>query len=138
MNRIQPGTSTSIAMATARLLLYGIIVPLTVVVWATVWVLSRPGVILMIPLYFLTLILVAAVLSISLIISVIAISMSGLVFILGGVGSILYLDNPAIGITAILIGVCVQYELPRREGRRREDQIGYLIRMLRPLTRIDP
>ena len=44
MNRIQPGTSTSIAMATARLLLYGIIVPLTVVVWATVWVLSRPGV----------------------------------------------------------------------------------------------
>ena len=138
MNRIQPGTSTSIAMATARLLLYGIIVPLTVVVWATVWVLSRPGVILMIPLYFLTLILVAAVLSISLIISVIAISMNGLVFILGGVGSILYLDNPAIGITAILIGVCVQYELHRRERRRREEQIGYLIRMLRPLTRIDP
>ena len=48
------------------------------------------------------------------------------------------LDNPAIGITAILIGVCVQYELHRREGRRREEQIGYLIRMLRPLTRIDP
>ena len=88
MNRIQPGTSISIAMATARLLLYGVIVPLTVVVWATVWVLSRPGIILMIPLYFLTLVLVAAVLSISLIISVIAISMSGLAFILGGVGSI--------------------------------------------------
>ena len=52
----------------------------------------------------------------------------------GGFG----LRNPAIGITAILIGVCVQYELHRREGRRREEQIGYLIRMLRPLTRIDP
>ena len=132
MNRIQPGTSTSIAMATARLLMYGIVVPLTVVVWATVWLLSRPGVVLMIALYFLTLVLVSAVLSIPLIVSVIAISMSGLVFILGGVGSILYLDNPAIGITAIVIGVCLQYELHRREGRRREEQLGYLIRMLQP------
>ena len=138
MNRIQPGTSSSIAMATALLLLYGIIVPLTVVIWATAWVLSRPGVILMIALYFLTLVLVAAVLSIPLIISIVVISMSGLVFILGGVGSILYLDNPAIGITAIVIGVCVQYELHRREGRRREEQLGYLIQMLRPQTRIDP
>ncbi len=138
MNRIQPGTSASIAMATARLLLYGIIVPLTVVVWATAWVLSRPAVILMIALYSLTLVLVAAVLSIPSIISVIAISMSGLVFILGGVGSILYLDNPAIGITAIVIGVCVQYELHRREGTRREEQLGYLIRMLRTQSRIAP
>ena len=93
-NRIQPGASASIAMATARLLLYGIIVPLTIVVWATVWVLSRPGVILLTALCFLTLVLAAAVLSIALIISVIAISMSGLVFIIGGLGSILYLDNP--------------------------------------------
>ena len=138
MNRIQPGASMSIAMPTARLLLYGIIVPLTVVVWATVWVLSRPGVILLIALCFLTLVLAAAVLSIALIISVIAISMSGLVFIIGGLGSILYLDNPVLGITAIVIGVCVQYELHRREGRRREEQLGYLIRMLRPQTRIDP
>ncbi len=138
MNRIQPGTSTSLAMATARLLLYGIIVPLTVVVWATVWVLSRFGAILMIALYFLTLVLVSTALSISVVISIFAISMSGLVFILGGVGSILYLDNPAIGITAIVIGVCVQYELQRREGRRREEHLGYLIQMLRPQTRIDP
>ena len=138
MNRSQAGISTSIAMAFARLLMYGIIVPVTVVVWATVWVLARPGVIVLIALYFLTLVLVAAVLSIPLIISVIAISMIGLVFILGGVGSIFYLDNPAIGIIAIVIGVGVQYELHRRAGRRREEQLGYLIRMLRPQTRIDP
>ena len=138
MSRIQPGTSSSIAMVTARLLLYGIVVPLTVVVWATVWVLSRPGIILMIPLYFLTEVLVTAVLSIALIVSVIAISMSGIVFIIGGVGSILYLDNPALGTTAIVIGVVVQYELHRREGMRKEEQLGYLIRMLRPQARIDP
>ena len=137
MIRIQPDTSIFTPMVSARLLLYGIIVPLTVVVWAGVWALSRSGVILMTPLYFLTLVLVGAVLSIPLVVSVIAISMSGLVFILGGVGSILYLDNPALGIIAIVIGVCVQYEFHRREGRRREEQLGYLIRMPRPLTRID-
>ena len=138
MNRTQPGTSTAIAMVTARLLVYGIVAPLTVVAWVTVWVLSRPGMILLAALFFPTLVLVMVVLSISPIISVIAISMSGFVFILGGIGSILYFDNPAIGITAIVIGVGVQYELHRREGRRREEQLGYLIRMLRPQARIDP
>ena len=138
MNRIQPGASTTIAMVAARLFLYGFIVPLTVIAWAAVWGLSRPGVILMVPLYFLSLVLVAAVLLIPLIASVIAISMSGLVFILGGVGSIIYLDNPAIGIAAIIIGVCVQYELHRRERKRREEQLGYLIGMLRPQTRQPP
>ena len=138
MNRTPPGASTSIAMATARLLLYGIIVPLTLVVWATVWVLSRPGVVLIIALYVPTLVLIWVVVSISLVISVIAISLSGFVVILGGVGSILYLDNPAVGITAIVIGVCLQYETHRRESRRSEEQLGYLIRMLRPQTRIEP
>ncbi len=51
---------------------------------------------------------------------------------------VLYLDNPALGITAIVIGVVVQYELHRREGMRKEEQLGYLIRMLRPQARIDP
>ena len=138
VNRIHPGASATLAIAIARLLLYGFIVPLTVVVWAIVWVLSRPGAILIIPLYFLAIAIVAAVLLIPLVISVVAISMSGLVFILGGVGSILYLDNPVIGIAAIVIGVGVQYELHRRERRRREEQLGYLIQMLRPQYQIDP
>ena len=138
MNRIQPGTSTSIAMAIARLFVYGFIVPLIVVVWAAVWILSRPGIILIAALYFLALVLVAAVLLIPLMVSVIAISISGLVFIIGGVGSILFLDNPVIGIAAIVIGVLVQYELHRRELRRREEQLGYLIRILRPETGLDP
>lgn len=132
MSRMQPGTSTTVTGAAAILVLYGIILPLLVVVWATVWVLSRPGIIVTIALYFVIMVLVAAVLSIPLILGVIAISMSGLVFILGGVGSIVYLDNPAVGITAIVFGVFLQYELQRREGRRREEQLGYLIQILRP------
>ena len=138
MNRIQPGTNASVAMATVRLFYYGIIVPLMMAIWATAWILSRPGVVVMVALFLPIVGLVAVVFSITFVISLIAISMSGLVFILGGVGSIFYLDNPAIGITFIVIGVVVQYELHRREGKRREEQLGYLILMLRPQTRIDP
>ena len=138
LTRIQPGASTSVAIATARLLLNGVIAPLAVVLWATAWTLSKLGVIIIIALYFVILGPIVAVLLIPLVISVIAISMSGLVFVIGGVGSILYLDNPAVGITAIVIGVCVQYELNRRESRRREEQLGHLILMLRPQTQIDP
>ena len=137
MNRIQSGTSRSIAMATARLLVYGFIVPLVVVVWAIVWVLSRPAIFPIAGLYFVAQALVAAILLILLTISLIAISISGLIFIIGGVGSILYLDNPLIGIAAIVIGVFLQYELHRREVRRKEEQLGYLIRILRPETGLD-
>ena len=138
INRIKPGTNAFVAIATARLLLYGIIVPLAVAIWATVWVLSRPGVVVIVALLLPMVGLVAVLFSISLAISLIAISMSGLVFILGGIGSIVYLDSPVIGITVIVIGVLVQYELRRRENRRREEQLGYLILMLRPQTRKDP
>ena len=134
--RLPPGANTSVAIITARLLVYGIIAPLAVIVWATVWALARPGVIIIVALFFVTLGLTLTVLLIPLIASVIAISMSGFVFIIGGVGSILFFDNP-IGITAVVLGVCVQYELNRREGRRREEQLGHLILMLRPQTRID-
>ena len=138
MNRLQPSANTTVAVAIARLLFYGIVVPLTVVVWASLWFVSRPGSILLIVVFFSALVSIAIVMSIAPIFSVIAISMRGFVLILGGVGSILYLDNPAVGIAAIVIGVGLEYELNRREGRRREEQIGYLSRMLRSHTRIDP
>ena len=59
-------------------------------------------------------------------------------FVLGGVGSIIYLDNPAIGIAFIVLGVLVQYEQQRRDSRRREEQLGYLILTLRPEPQMDP
>ena len=133
--RIPLGANTSVAIAAARLLVYGAIAPLAVIVWATTWTLSRPGVIIMIAFFFVSLGLILAILLVPLIASVVAISMSGLVFIIGGVGSILFLDNAAIGIAAIVLGVCLQYELNRREGRRREEQLGHLILMLRPEVR---
>ena len=130
--RLKPGHNTAVAIFTARVLFYGIITPLTVVGWATIKVLAGPGVFIIGALFLVALALILAVLSVVLIVSIIAISMSGLVFIIGGVGSILYLDNPAIGIAVIVVGVCVQYELNRREGQRKAEELGYLILMLRP------
>ena len=71
------------------------------------------------------------------VLSVIAISMTGLVFIIGGMGSILYLDYPIVGIAAIVIGVGVQYELNRREALRKEEQLGHLITKLRAQSQSD-
>ena len=136
MNRVQPGLSPAVALGTARLLLFGFIAPLTAIGWATVWILARPGVLLIVGLFLLTLALLLAVFSISVAIAMVAISMSGIVFILGGVGSILYLDNPVFGILAILVGVFIQYEFQRREGKRREEQLGYLIRRLESPSRL--
>lgn len=134
MNGLPPGANASVALAAARLSLYGIIIPITLVIWSTVWILSRPGVVVLVALFAPIVALVAVVFSTVLVISLIAISMSGFVIILGGVGSILYLDNPAIGITAIVFGVLVQYVLRRREDKRREEQLGYLIMKLSSQT----
>ena len=130
LGQVPPGASTFIAVATVRLLLYGVIAPMVAVVCALAWAFAGPGVILTVPLYCLTLSLYLALATVVMALSVIAISMSGLVFIIGGMGSILYLDYPAIGIAAIVIGVGVQYELNRRDALRREEQLGHLIAML--------
>ena len=136
-NRVQPDTSTSATMTTARLFWYGIIVPMAVIVWAAAWILSRSGIVLLLALFFPALV-AATLLSILSLAAAIAISMRGLVFVLGGVGSIIYLDNPAIGIAFIVLGVLVQYEQQRRDSRRREEQLGYLILTLRPEPQMDP
>ena len=135
--RVPPGASTFIALATARLLLYGCIAPLVVLACALAWAAAGPGVILTSALYFLALGLYLALAAVVMVLSVIAISMSGLVFIIGGAASILYLDYPAIGIAAIAIGVGVQYELNRREALRREEQLGHLIATLRAQSQSD-
>ena len=53
--RIPPGANTSVAIIAARLLVYGIIAPLVVIVWATMWTLARPGAIIIIALFVVTL-----------------------------------------------------------------------------------
>ena len=127
IERVQTDASATVAIAAARLLLYGVLAPLGLVAWATAWTLSRPGIPLFVALYFLALALVASGYLIVITVSAIAISFVSLVFILGAVGSFLYLDSPSLGIMAIIVGVLLQYELHRRDVRRREEHFGYLI-----------
>lgn len=127
VERVQTETSATVAIAVARLLLYGVIVPLGLLAWATAWTLSRPGIPLLAAIYFLALALVAFVYLTAIAVSAIAISLQSLPLVLGGIASILYFDSPALGIVLIVAGVLWQYELQRREVRRREEQLGYLI-----------
>ena len=127
LGRIGPDVNITMAVAGARLGVYGFLIPLLVIAWLATWSVSRPGVAITVALYPPTLAFMLVILSTAFLASIIAISMSGLVFIIGGVGSILYLDNPVIGIVAIVAGVFIQYEIQRRETMRHQERLGFLI-----------
>ena len=139
LDRVGPDANIQIAMVTGRIVLYGVVMPLLLIVWLAAWLLSGPGVVVTFALFVVALTLTMAVFLTAFLISLIAISASGLVFIIGGVGSILYFDNPIWGILVIVLGVFIQYEIKRREVRRNEEQLGLLILTLRqgPKNSID-
>ena len=138
IDRMPPSTSTTTTTTVNRAFWYGLVVPCIALVWVLAWIVSKPGMILIVVLFFAALVPVVTFMLIALIFSLIAISMSGIVLILAGVGSILYLKNPALGIALFVLGVGLQYEINRRAGRRKEEQIGHLIRMIRPRSSVDP
>ena len=125
------GTSVAIGIAIGRLLLYGVIAPLVVALWVTTWTLSRIGSVIILVLHLVLLGLLIALMGTLLGTAVIAISMRGLVFVIGGVASVTYSYYPAIGIALIVVGVFVEYERNRRNERHREERLGNLILMLR-------
>ena len=55
----------------------------------------------------------------------------GLVFIIGGAASILYLSSPVIGILLIAAGVGLEYESRRRRDRRNRELIGRVLRIIK-------
>ena len=56
---------------------------------------------------------------------------SGIVFLLGGVASILYLSDPWIGIALIATGLVIEYERIRRRERIHREELGRIIRTVR-------
>ena len=62
----------------------------------------------------------------------IAISMRGIVFVIGGVASVSYSYYPIGGIALIVIGVLVEYERIRRSERRQEEIIGQILLFQKP------
>ena len=115
------------AIAIGRLILYGVIAPLVVLSWITTWVLSRIAGIVIMAAHVGSLVLVMALMMFLLGIAVIAISMRGLVFVLGGIASVTYSYYPAVGIALIVAGVLIEYERNRRNERQKEEQLGHLM-----------
>ncbi len=81
-------------------------------------------------LHVVSLGLLIALMGVLLGMAVIAISMRGLVFVIGGIASVTFSYFPAIGIALIVAGVLVEYERNRRNERHREERLGHLILML--------
>ena len=129
--RVEPGGSERAAIIFANLLLYGIVTPLVISIYATTWLLSRVGggAILLIHGLSLALVMIALLTVAGL--AVIAMSMRGIVFIIGGVASVVYSDYPIIGIALIVVGVLLEYERYRRNELKREEQLGNMILLLR-------
>ena len=62
----------------------------------------------------------------------IAISMRGIVFVIGGAASVAYSYYPFVGIVLIVVGVLVEYERIRRSERRQEEIIGQILLSQKP------
>lgn len=129
LNKIGPGEAANamLAIAFGRTLVYGVIAPLVISLWIATWVLTRIGGILVLAMHLMALSILTALMGILLVVSIIAISMRGLVFVIGGVASVTYSYYPAVGIALIIVGVLLEYERNRRNDRNREERLGYLL-----------
>ena len=58
------------------------------------------------------------------------ISWHGVVFLIGGAASILYLSNPILGGLLIAAGVCLEHESRRRRERQNREQLGRVLRII--------
>ena len=112
--------------------------PLSCLVSFALCILLCLGVALLIPLYVASLALFVTILLVVWVIAAIYISLHGIVFLVGGAASILYLSNPVIGILLIVAGVAVEYETRRRRERHHREEVGRLLRFIENRTHNNP
>lgn len=115
------------ALFGARLLVYGIIAPLVVGLCTVSWIVSRLGGALIMGIHFVSLGLVAAFVLVLFVLAVSSMAVRGIVFIIGGVASVVYLDYPIFGTVLVIVGVLVEYERIRRNEKKHEEQLGTLL-----------
>lgn len=125
--RAQPSHSKRAAIVIANVIFYGVVAPLTITLFSVCWCLSRLGSAAIMTLHLGSLVLLATLVMIYSVVAAIAISMRGVVFIIGGVASIAYSYYPIIGIALIVAGVLAEYERIRRNERRQEEIIGQIL-----------
>ena len=126
LNRARPEQATS-AIRIARLLLYGIVVPLVFVVWTATWILSGLGSAVIMGLHLISLCIVVTLLLMLFASSAIVIAMYGIVFVIGGAASVIYSYYPVAGVVLIVAGLLTEYERMRRRERRHAEQLGLLL-----------
>jgi uncharacterized protein with PQ loop repeat len=129
--RVKLGSSIRAATFVAGFLVYGILTPIIVAMYAGTWFLSRVGGVAILVLHGLCLALLLALLLTLLAFAIIAISMRGIVFVIGGAASVAYSYYPIIGIGLIVVGLLLEYERYRRNELKREEQLGNMILLLR-------
>ena len=111
--------------------------PLRVVTWLLVvlfvlslWMAALLLGVMLVPLYVVSLSFLALVLLLVWLFTMIFIMLNGLVFLVGGVASILYLSNPTIGIILIALGIGIEYESKRRRDKNHREEVGQMLRII--------
>ena len=130
--RTRPNHSKRTAIIISKVILYGVVAPLTIAFLSACWCLSRLGGAVIMALHLSSLALLVTLVLICSVIATIAISMRGIVFVIGGVASVAYSYYPIAGVVLIAVGVLVEYERIRRSERRQEEIIGQVLLSQKP------
>lgn len=130
--RTRPNHSKRVAIVVANVVLYGVVFPPAIALLSACWCLSRLGGAVIMALHLGSLALLITLVLTCSAIATIAISMRGIVFVIGGVASVSYSYYPIGGIALIVVGVLVEYERIRRSERRQEEIIGQILLFQKP------
>ena len=130
--RTRPNHSKRAAMVMANVILYGVVAPLAIGLLSACWCLSRLGGAAIMALHLASWALLISLFLACSVMATIAISMRGIVFVIGGVASVAYSYYPVVGIALIVLGVLVEYERIRRSERRQEEIIGQILLSQKP------
>ena len=124
------GNKLGSALTPVRFLFWTVFSLLLFLIAAAAWSLPRLGGIVIFPVYFLCLALLTAIMGVIWGLAAVFIASYGLVFLIGGAASILYLSSPVIGILLIVAGVGLEYEGRRRRDRENREQLGRVLRII--------
>ena len=100
--RTRPNHSKRAAMVMTNIILYGFVAPLAIALLSACWCLSRLGGAVIMALHLGSLVLLITLVLACSVMATIAISMRGIVFVIGGIASVAYSYYPIVGIVLIV------------------------------------
>ena len=124
------GNGLGWALTPVRILVWSVLSLLFFLLVMASLVMSRFALLVVMPFYVVAMTLFAASLLLSWTLVAVFMALYGLVFLIGGVASILYLSSPEIGIVLLVVGVGAEYESRRRRDRQNREQLGRVLRIV--------